>query len=373
MKRNLRFLFCFLLIPIALCSGACSYLRWTNAIPLDIIATSNPDGTVQPTSTSMPSSTFTKSPSATPSRTSTPKVSLLSELPIGDYVVVSKRLDGCDRIGVGCTGLFVISQEGDEIGLLYSGDDAIFWASLSPNGHEIAVLDPPGYMGNSYSRLVVADFLMLDEKIVATVQRGIGPVVWSSDGVSLLVTIEGNIELINVESSERRVILDCSSIWEEIPATDCEPLAWSPDGNWIAIDILFERSGSQDSRQGTYLIPASCTTSSDTCHTQVHKISEVIALGTSWSPNGDMIAIGDYLGTIYLYDVESESISSLPVTNFAIRTLSWSPDGRILAYAGRSILGLITISTGQVDELVLRNVGEYVSAPFWLHQESASE
>jgi Tol biopolymer transport system component len=291
----------------------------------------------------------------------------------GDYLVISKRLDGCDRIGPGCTGLFVFSLDGEEIGTLYSDDYVIAYASLSPNGHEIAFLDPPGYAGNSDSRLVVVDLTTLDQKDVITLQRASGNVVWSSNGLSILVTIDGNIELIDVGSSERSMILNCKSVWEDQKATDCDPLAWSPDNQWIAVNILSEYSGPQDARQGTYLMPASCINEPNACPSRVEKISDIISSGASWSPAGDSIAIGDYLGEIYLYYVESATLTHLADVKIKFPSLSWSPDGQVIAFAGSSQIGFIALQTGQISYFEAPNIGEYVFVLFWIHRDAAGE
>ncbi len=273
------FILAFLLV-------GCSRLQQADPPVLISYPTSSPASYLRPASTLLLSSTPTSIPSATAIPTLTPVTSLFSQLQNGDYIVISKRLDGCDRIGPGCTGLFVISQDGEEIGILYSGDYVITYASLSPNGHEIAFLDPPGYAGDSYSRLVVVDLTTLEQKDVIALQRAGGDVVWSNDGLGILVAIDGNIELIDVEASERRIILECKSVWEDQKATDCDPLAWSPDNQWIALNILSEYSGPQDARQGTYLMPASCINEPNACPTQVEKISDIISSGASWLPAG---------------------------------------------------------------------------------------
>jgi len=370
MKRIQRLGLTFFLSITVFLPRACSRLQQTDPPIIISYPTSSSTSYFQPASTFLPSSTPPTIPSATPIPTFTPIASLFSLLQNGDYIVISKRLDGCDRIGPGCTGLFVFSQDGEEIGTLYSGDYVIAYASLSPNGHEIAFLDPPGYAGDSYSRLVVVDLITLEQKDVITLQKASGNVVWSSDGLSVLVTINGNVELIDIDSSERRAIIDCLSVWDDQKATDCEPLAWSPDNKWIVINVLSEYSGPQDPRQGTYLMSASCINDPNTCPSQVVKISDIISSGAAWSPAGESLALGDYLGEIYVYQAESANTTHLANVRVKFPSLSWSPDGQLIAFAGSSQVGFIAFQTGLISYLEVPNIGEFVYVLFWIQRDS---
>ena len=65
----------------------------------------------------------------------------------------------------------------------------------------------------------------------------------------------------------------------------------------------------------------------------------ILTPGLSWSPDGTKIALGaksNGADVIYIIDVESEDIETLPFTFQGLGTVHWSPDGSMLAFAGQS-------------------------------------
>lgn len=373
MKRILRLVLSFFLIISAFLLGACSWIQQADTPVSSIYPTLTAASYLQPTSTSLPTSTQTSIPytAPIPTLTTTPLPPLLPRLPSGDYIVISKRFAECGLVGSDCTDLYVFTPDGEEVGILYSGDYVVNLASLSPIGNEIAFLDPPGYSGDSYSSLVVVDLMTLEKtEIYSTLQRAFGYVVWSPDGLTFLIELDGNIELLGVNVPEKKVILYCGEIWDDHRVGDCGPLAWSLDSQWILFNVVFDYSGSQDPREGTYIMPAGCINQSNACPSQVRKISDIISIDASWSPAGDMIAIGDYQGKIFIYHPESDRLTQLVDIKKRINSLSWSPDGKFLAYTTDSIVGVITIQTSQVEEIDVPGLGEYVNVPFWLHRRS---
>ncbi|MCE1187938.1 MAG: biopolymer transporter Tol [Ignavibacteria bacterium] len=65
----------------------------------------------------------------------------------------------------------------------------------------------------------------------------------------------------------------------------------------------------------------------------------ILTPGLTWSPKGDKIALAAKSGgyaVIYLIDVESEDIETVPLKFSGIGTVHWSPDGKYLTFAGHT-------------------------------------
>ena len=122
-------------------------------------------------------------------------------------------------------------------------------------------------------------------------------------------------------------------IWD--PAADQEvitlkgrsPVAWSPDGRWLAT-----RRTPDDERQAFLIIFDVATRQELRRLTYTYEASPFCA---AWSPDGTRIATGSVRGTVNVRDLETGRVLvGIPAHVGMVRTVTWSPDGRKLASVG---------------------------------------
>ena len=150
------------------------------------------------------------------------------------------------------------------------------------------------------------------------------------------VPVGDEISNIHISPSAQRLVLEAhGDIWslpvEEGPArnltrssdqADRDP-HWSPDGQWVA--FFSDRSGEyelwiqQSDGQGEAR--------------QITTDGGVFKMALGWNPDGTRFAFGDMTGTVHLYSVDDESVTTVGQDPLAeLPTITWSPDGRWLVY-----------------------------------------
>src|SRR3954471_16735158 len=143
----------------------------------------------------------------------------------------------------------------------------------------------------------------------------INRIAWSPDGNLLAVASSDRaLRLWDPASGKFLQILGRSS-------AAIESLAWSPDARVLASggkDGKVDLWGLDTGRQRTVSLP-----------------SEVTAL--SWSPDGASIAAGSTDLRIWQLKEEDPSLQKLGRSGFRISSLAWSPDGKLLACASLGI------------------------------------
>jgi WD40 repeat protein len=206
-----------------------------------------------------------------------------------------------------------------------SGDHTMrIWDTTS--GDNVETIQPPGYEAHGNAS---------------------GSVTWNPDGMFLVFSLqEPTMWIWNLRDGE--------GISVDMPGRGLvDDLAWSPDGTKIASAsgevhvwdaATGERLFTPDLPQPGYLHGAHCV---------------------AWSPDGHRLAFGYYDGTIYLWDVGTQSIAaSLTGHTKEIVSLAWSPDGRRLAsgswdFTARiyytNIQDLMAIARRQISWRILPN------------------
>jgi WD40 repeat protein len=98
-------------------------------------------------------------------------------------------------------------------------------------------------------------------------------------------------------------------------------VAWSPDEAYLAcagLDIIQIWNTKLQRWQST----------------QIHRSGKADTKVTTldWSPDSTLVASGDTLGRIYIWDVSTVAVITICSLHVApIRSLDWSPDGRFIA------------------------------------------
>jgi dipeptidyl aminopeptidase/acylaminoacyl peptidase len=159
--------------------------------------------------------------------------------------------------------------------------------------------------------------------------RLLGPTVtenvaWAPDGASLVfVATDGNIYSIKVDGTGLRRLVESGGY----PGS----LRWSPDGRTIAFSVAPVSGSNQEERDLYFMNP-------DGTHLRL------VGKGFpyAWAPQGDrLLAVNGFpgwTGRTFLADGSDEGAIG-PVWDFE---LSWSPDGRALAFTGPYEPGKIT-------------------------------
>jgi WD40 repeat protein len=143
---------------------------------------------------------------------------------------------------------------------------------------------------------------------------------WPGHGRILSGSKDGTLKIWNPESEQGGRTV----------AAPGDPCAWSPDGQQIAVG----------SRRGNTNVGVIQILDVATWRTQftLPGITNHFPRGLAWSPNGRQLAASYFVpGQVQVWDLATrKEVLSLPKAHGGgeVRTVAWSPDGRLLATAG---------------------------------------
>jgi len=309
-----------------------------------------------------PSATATVvSPSPCPNPVHLPP--LASQLPPGDYLVVASLGSMTDASGIPVSLLNAISIDGENMGILASGVDLD--VEVSPDMTRIAYWR---YSACPDCRLSIQSLRDGSKSDVPGVFTNATGHLWTPEGRKILADVDGKVELLDITSGDRQLLLDCPDVFDD---GDCSVRAWSPDGKWIVFAVHTTRSGTVSPRDGLYLMDASCLADPSTCDeaTRGPLLPGVDAV--AWSPDSRSFAVG-LRQKLVVFDIETLAQSrEVPVEDVtAWHGLAWSPDGQWLALADDGAVRLLSPATGE-RQLVYSGREDIDAVVFWLTISSA--
>jgi len=168
---------------------------------------------------------------------------------------------------------------------------------------------------------------------------------WAPDGTLLVMECDSSIVVVSLLNGSRTVLAsggDEYNVFYAIPQ-------WSSDGEKIAYIVV---PGIINS--GIYLMDASCITDPSTCPDFTS--SPLVAADyayvppMAWSPDGRFLAIGDGGGythtSLDVIDIQNDIRQTL-VYNISLSGVAWSPDGKWIAYGDGLSIYLVPPEGGE--------------------------
>jgi WD40 repeat protein len=193
-----------------------------------------------------------------------------------------------------------------------------FSVGWSPEANQLAVLrlvSTPSSEPDPRSGIQLWD--VEQAQMLRTLPIEAKAMAWSPD--SSMIAVADLDGVISLWDPDRGISVELADIYAESTFLP-DALAWSPDGNRLAVGGA---SG------GNYLL-----LSIEEGDVQMYRPEETRtgAHYIAWSPNGAYFAIGNQYRTIWLWDLETESITrTLDGFDGNPFDMRWSPDGSLLA------------------------------------------
>jgi WD40 repeat protein len=155
-------------------------------------------------------------------------------------------------------------------------------------------------------------------------------IIWSPDNKNLAVGLRG------VSTSDNGIIIYDTSTWHvllQVPTKDpVTALAWRPNGQEIAFS-----TASLASNAGTVFTWNIDSKRLSTFYSSSSAISAGDINSISWSPDGKLLAAGFADGNLRIWDMLRNRILNTIVYEDEIKDLTWSPDSQRIAFGGWSL------------------------------------
>jgi Tol biopolymer transport system component len=163
---------------------------------------------------------------------------------------------------------------------------------------------------------------------------------WSPDGRKLVIDIAGALFVIDVRTRAKRRI-GPKRAWSEDPV-------WSPTGRWIA----FTRARASDKPHDVYLVRPNGTGVRRLTRTPQNEGS------LTWSPDGDRLAYAGRRGDAFITDLAGRRPLRISRTKCGegAQLLTWSPRGNQLAFRSNPARSDAEIVTAKIDGTDLRQL-----------------
>jgi Tol biopolymer transport system component len=252
-------------------------------------------------------------------------VSLDAQRPGG--AILPNPLEGVDDAALSADGkaiawtnneqLFVTDAKGEHLRMVAPTVDDSLW-EWSPDSQRLAW---------DYNDISVARADGSDRRKLVKCASECGLPAWSPDSKRLAVEERGGLELVDVHDGQTRQLVRCVLAHCAQPACGgaCGSAAWTPDGKLIAFAEQAERP------HGCGLgIVASDGRDARTIAQPTGNRS--LCITVSWSPDGHLLAVERFEpSAVGLYRRSGSDVRLVRVVK-DVDTSAWSPDGKRLAY-----------------------------------------
>jgi len=268
----------------------------------------------------------------------------LASLPAGEYLLVIRSEGRSNPQGEEWLSLFAMDLDG-QVGPVIATD---IGADVALSGDEslLAFFSKVSAASGAYE-LVIVDLHSGDRIQSIPSFNGARHPSWSPDSSRLVLESGGNLSVLTLADRRVETVLPCNGV----PGAGCVGPRWSSDGSYIAYGYDLSRSGPPDPVEGLYILDTECLAGQPQCDLETAGPISPPTGPWEWSPDGHLLAIGSYDGSIAIRSARTWSLQRRLVTSegLDVNSLAWSPDGEWIAAElgpdGR--ISRISVSSGE--------------------------
>jgi len=265
---------------------------------------------------------------------------------MGAYILIARDLPVHNQNRVPERAIFAISSSGKEIAMI-AYDHAP--ASLSPDASRLAFPFNNPFRSTAYSIRILAlsNYELIDFDVRMTAGF---PLIWSPDQSAIAFYEAGGISAVDTSSGVATPTLRCPSLFRYDAGVTCFPIAWSPDGRWLAHTLEIDPPDPRYPVDAVRLLDTNCLSSPDSCGSKDYAVMPLSTV-LSWSPDSRYLATLTSPRALALFDVivwQRAKSYTLPSTPSAI---TWSPDGDTIVFQATTGIYAYSISTGEASHV----------------------
>lgn len=133
-------------------------------------------------------------------------------------------------------------------------------------------------------------------------------------------------------------------------------VSWSPNGEYIA------------GNDGSRVLVWKAGISSEASYSLLQRNTSSSSTAIAWSPDSSRLAVGDYDGTVNIWDIFRKAIvSTYHGHTLAIHELAWSPDGKRIASASEDKTVQVWDTTSGQNLVTYKDHNSSVTTVAWSH------
>ena len=244
----------------------------------------------------------------------------------------------------------------------------IIASAWAPDSKQIAFVLRSHERGWSLVRVVD-----IETKQIQDITEGLAPIAWSPDGERMAVTIRGStgqnwswgVKIVGIDGE---ILATFMLNGERVTSID-----WSPDGSKLALTVLVSQQVNDENTVKSDLLIIDLTTAEIE---RINLFSDEISNYSEphWSPNGDLLGVNvTRTGSdkeLIILDTKDWSINSSFSPNLAFDKWSWSNAGdAILVLVGGDLVNITPFPPAQIGIFYLQdNHFEILSLPSQLEE-----